>query len=74
MRRREAGGFVCDENFSSVVEPSVLIREAGDSLRDFLCLKSKAKVVALIPNGIQQPDSRLPLTTSGRDIPIYPSW
>lgn len=42
MRRRGAGGFVCDENFFSVVEPSLLIREAGNSLRDFLCLKSRA--------------------------------
>lgn len=42
MKRGGAGGFVCNEKFFSVVEPSVLIREAGDSLRDFLCLKLKA--------------------------------
>ncbi len=75
MRRREAGGFVCDESFFSVVEPSVLIREAGDSLRDFLCLKSKASG----PDSKWHSAARLEITTDYKwsrysDLPIMVRW
>jgi len=54
-----------------VVEPSVLIREAGDSLRDFLCLKSKASG----PNSKWNSAARFETTTDYKwsrysDLPI----